>query len=117
MLKILLCAACELHTGTVPQICLESSDLDETQRSKVWDLLIKRTALFGNSETVPCSFSLWFASTQGEDEPDDAKCVGCFLTSGLLVTQKQQPSLSDQEPRTTASQPAINRSWATSKAL
>lgn len=52
-----------------------------------------------------------------EDEPDASKCIGCVLTTALLVMQKRQRSLSDQEPRTAASQPAINRSWATSKAL
>lgn len=92
---------------------LKRLGLIDKKDGTVWKYVIpgKDGIMKGNS------FSLWLVSTQGEDEPDAAKCVGCFLTTGLVVTQKQQPSLSDQEPRTTASQPAINRSWATSKAL
>lgn len=61
-----------------------------------------------------------------QDESDATKCTGrfliaCFpLPSPVCVLRKSGSSvelLSDQEPHTTVSQPAINRSWATTKAL
>lgn len=61
-----------------------------------------------------------------QDESDATKCIGCILIacfqlpSPVCVLCKSGSSLeqlSNQEPDTTVSQPAINRSWATTKAL
>lgn len=60
---------------------------------------------------------LFVWGSRAEDEPKASESIGCIFTTGSLVLLKRQRPLSDQEPRTAASQPAINRSWATSKAL
>lgn len=82
------------------------------------------------NQTIFFLFLLWpvvhMKEGDMQDESDATKCIGCILIacfqlpSPVCVLCKSGSSLeqlSNQEPDTTVSQPAINRSWATTKAL